>query len=110
MQIIAIKNLASGIRKYLIFSKTGIIVFGPEKSASNSRKRIQDYIQSMEDNGVSHRIMTAKEVNDEYKDQLKLPDEYLCVSEEDGGILRASKAVATLQVQMERGREGSICL
>ncbi|XP_011404967.1 PREDICTED: uncharacterized protein LOC100633392 [Amphimedon queenslandica] len=80
-----------------LYHKTGIIVFGPEKSASNSRKRIQDYIKSMEDNGVSHRVMRAKEVNDEYKDQLKLPDEYLCVSEEDGGILRASKAVDTLQ-------------
>ena len=79
-------------------SKTGIIVFGPEKSASTARKKIQGYIQSLKDNSVSHKVMSPKEVNDSYNDQLKLPEDYLCVFEEDGGTLRASKAVTTLQV------------
>ena len=89
----------------LFSSKTGIYVFGSKDSKGSLKgSSVADYIQSMEDNGVSHRVMTAKEVNDDYNDQLKLPDDYLCVSEEDGGILRASKAVDTLQVQMKRGR------
>ena len=49
-------------------------------------------------NGHSHKIMTGREVNELYPKQFKLPNDYLCVTEEDGGILKANTAVAALQV------------
>ena len=59
---------------------------------------IQQYAKSIEDNSVPHQVMPASKVNKKYSDLLQLPEDYLCLTEEDGGILRASKAVATLQV------------
>ena len=73
--------------------KTGIIIFGEEKTGL-----VQRYAKSLEDNSVPHQVMPAREANKKYSDQLQLPEDYLCLTEEDGGILRASKAVATLQV------------
>jgi len=52
----------------------------------------------MQVNNIPHKTMTGREANKQYSQQLKLPNDYLCVFEEWGGILRAAKAVATLQV------------
>ena len=73
--------------------KTGILVFGEAGS-----KPVQQYIDTVRECGVSHEVFTGREANRRYPDQLKLPDSYKCVYEHDAGILRASKAVTTLQV------------
>ena len=49
-------------------------------------------------NNIPHKIMTGREANREYNQQLQLPDDYLCIFEECGGILRATIAVAAMQV------------
>ena len=56
------------------------------------------YIDSLSQNNIPHRIFTGKEANEIYSDQLCLPEDYVCVIEDDGGILRANAAVAALQV------------
>ena len=82
------------ILSYMYYNrKTGSIIFAEEKIGL-----VQRYAKSMEDNLVPHQVMPAREANEKYSDQLQLPEDYLCLTEEDGGILRASKAVATLQV------------
>ena len=74
-------------------------MFGSRDSKGGlNEASVEYYIQSLKDNSVSHKVMSPNEVNDSYNDQLKLPEDYLCVFEEDGGTLRASKAVTTLQV------------
>ena len=74
----------------LSLRKTGMMVFGDAK--------VNSYIQSLKENNTPHRTMTGKEANAMYSKQLKLPDEYICVTEEDGGILKANTAVMALQV------------
>ena len=68
-------------------------MFGEERAGF-----VQQYAKLMEDNSVPYQVMPARDANKKYSDQLQLPEDYLCLIEEDGGILRASKAVATLQV------------
>ena len=76
--------------KQFVLRKTGILAFGDSK--------IQMYIDSLSQNNIPHRIFTGKEANEIYPDQLCLPEDYVCVMEDDGGILRANAAVAALQV------------
>ena len=64
--------------------------------------RVSEYIDSMKVNNVPHQVMSGREANKRYPQQLKLPEDYLCAFEEDGGILRASKAVAALQVWINK--------
>ena len=73
--------------------KTGILVFGEADS-----KPVCQYIDTVRECGVSHEVFAGREANRRYPDQLKLPDSYTCVYEYNAGILRASKAVNTLQV------------
>ena len=55
-------------------------------------------INALSENDVPHDVLSAAETNARYSDQLKLPDRYVCTFEHSGGILRANKAIATLQV------------
>ena len=64
----------------------------------NDDSVIQSYISSFRECGVPHEVFTGREANRRYPDQLKLPDSYKCVYEYDAGILRANRAVTTLQV------------
>ena len=50
-------------------------------------------------NGVESQLMSAKEVNEKYPNQLKLPDDYNCFFAKNNGLIRASHALATLQVR-----------
>ena len=77
----------------LPFRKTGILVFGEASS-----EPVQQYIDTVRECGVPHEVFTGREANRRYPDQLKLPDSYKCVYEYEAGILRANKAVTTLQV------------
>ena len=61
---------------------------------------IQPYIDSMKVNNVPHQVMSGREANERYPQQLKLPEDYLCALEHEAGILRASKAVAVIQVML----------
>ena len=74
--------------------KTGLLVFG---DANN--KYVHQYIDTVQKCGVSHDVFTGSEANRRYPDQLKLPDSYNCVYEPHAGVLRANRAVITLQVK-----------
>ena len=71
-------------------SKTGTIIFGGSD--------VDHFIKSLEANNIEHQVLSGEEANLKYPHQLQLPNDYTCVFEEYGGILRASKAVATIQV------------
>ena len=71
--------------------QTGITVFGDGEI-------VGQYIKSLETNNTPHQCLSGEEANLKYPHQLQLPNDYTCVFEEYGGILRASKAVATIQV------------
>ena len=71
-------------------SKTGTIIFGGSD--------VDHFIKSLEANNTPHQVLSGEEANLKYPHQLQLPNDYTCVFEEHGGILRASKAVATIQV------------
>ncbi len=59
---------------------------------------IKSYIRSLEQNNTPHTVMTGREANNKYPNQLKLPEDYICVTEDTGGILKANTAVSVLQV------------
>ena len=67
-------------------------MFGDEK--------VNSYIRSLKANGTPHKTMTGGEANERYSAQLKLPEDYVCVMDEEGGILRANAAVSALQVNI----------
>ena len=72
--------------------KTGKLVFG-------SASKVNAYYDSIHDKKkVSCVLMTSKETNEKYSKQLKLPDDFVCVFEDDAGLLKADVALAALQV------------
>ena len=73
--------------------KTGILMFG---EADNCKLRA--YIDSMKGCGIPYETFSGKEATRRYPHQLKLPDNYSCVFDQDGGLLRANRALAALQV------------
>lgn len=72
--------------------QTGIIIFG-----NPDVPELVQTIQSLEENQVAHEVFSGEEANKKYP-QLKIPAEYMCVFEKDGGILLADKALAAFQV------------
>ena len=78
---------------YSIFnSKTGLLGFGTSA--------ITSFSSALQSNNVRHKTLTGREVNEIYSNQLQLPDEYLCILSENGGMIKAAHAVATLQVSI----------
>ena len=71
-------------------------MLGPEGS-----RKVNYVATSLSTHGVAHQVFSGSEANSRYPQQLNLPENYKCVFEEDGGILRASKAVAALQVALD---------
>ena len=69
-------------------------MFGPKDS-----KKVNSVAASLSTHGVDHQVFSGSEANSRYPQQLNLPENYKCVFEKDGGILRASKAVATMQAR-----------
>ena len=68
-------------------------MFGPKGNSG-----VDSIVTSLSTHGVGHEVFSGSEANSRYPQQLKLPDDYSCVFEGGGGILRASKAVFALQV------------
>ena len=66
--------------------------------AFGKRNLVQHYADSLAAVGVTHKLMSGKEANQRYPMQLQLPDDYIAIFEGDGGILRANKALAAMQV------------
>lgn len=96
MYIYNIRRLPSGlIVDCPIFqpSRTGILVFGPKGNSG-----VESVVTSLGTHGVAHEVLSGSEANSKYPQQLKLPEDFTCVFEEGGGILRASKAVFAFQV------------
>ncbi len=75
---------------FLLDSENGCLAFGKEAVISFNKK--------MTVNGVDSQLMSGKEANDKYPKQLKLPDDYNCFFIKNCGMIRASHALATLQV------------
>ena len=73
--------------------KTGLLHFGPKND-----KELESVINCLALCGIPHEVMSSSEANQRYPDQLKLPDEYKCLSEPDAGMILSSKAVDTFQV------------
>ncbi len=49
-------------------------------------------------NGVESQLLSAKEINQKYSKQLKLPEDYKCFFAPKCGLVRASHALLALQV------------
>ena len=60
----------------------GILVFGPDSNTG-----VAATADSLASGGMAHERFTGQEANRRYPHQLRLPDDYQCVSEEGGGIL-----------------------
>ena len=56
------------------------------------------YHNSLDLNGVPHKVLTGREAKKLYSCQLSIPDDDRCIFEPNGGVLKASKALRTLQV------------
>ena len=56
-------------------------------------------VQSLEEKQVPHEVFNGEEAKSRYP-QLKIPADYRCVFEKDGGILLADKALAAFQVTL----------
>ena len=76
---------------FILDSENGCLAFGKEAVISFNKK--------MTANGVESQLMSGKEVNEKYPNQLKLPDDYNCFFIKNCGMIRASRALATLQVR-----------
>lgn len=59
---------------------------------------VTSYIEPMKENGVRYDILSGAEVTERYSKQMSFPGDYMSVYEGDSGILRAGRAVATMQV------------
>ena len=59
---------------------------------------VSETIKSLEESGVAYDVFSGEEANRRYP-QLKVPPDFICVFEKDGGILLADKALAAFQVR-----------
>ena len=76
---------------YMVTQRTGQLDFGPPKSES-----LQSVISCLQDERIAHQILTHEECAARFP-PLKLPEDSLIVYTSQGGIIRASKAVAMFQ-------------
>ena len=93
LSTLPITNTSCSVR-IVLYRKAGLLSIGERANIE-----IQSYINSLKACGVSHDVFTGSEANRRYPDQLKLPDRYNCVYEPHAGVLRANRAVITLQVK-----------
>ena len=77
----------------LALRKTGMYVVG-----ERGNKSVDEYIGPMKENGIVYKIFSGAEVSMKYSGQVNFPEDYQCVYEGDSGILKAHKAVETMQV------------
>ena len=56
-------------------------------------------MQALSTCGIPYSLLDAPEANEKIP-QLNIPMEYVCVIEEDGGILRAERALEAFQVHI----------
>ena len=69
------------------------MVFG-----GNGDPYVQQTIKSMKIANIPHDVLSGAEINRRFPKQMKIPDDYMCVIEEDAGILYAQKALRAMQV------------
>lgn len=67
---------------------------------SSENPVVRNVCKSLKTNGVSHEEYTAQTMMRRYPKQLTLPANHVGVLENDGGILKAAKAVQTFQVDL----------
>ncbi len=76
---------------YMVYHRTGYLDFGPPDNQS-----LLSVISSLKKEGIAHQILSHKEVTLRFP-TFRLPKDSLTVYTAEGGILRASKAVAMFQ-------------
>jgi sarcosine oxidase/L-pipecolate oxidase len=76
-----------------LYKCTGVMVFG-----ENGDPYVQQTIKSMKIASIPHDVLSGAEINRRFPKQMKIPDDYVCVIEEDAGILYAQKALRAMQV------------
>ena len=84
--------MQTGLYNY-IDRKTGIIGF-----ANMGKEGYESYLKSMIDNDIPFQQWTGEEANKLYPCQLNVDPSIECIYEEDGGILKASVGLRTVQV------------
>ena len=73
--------------------RTGVMVFG-----ESNAPYVVTTAESLRQANIAHEVFTGHEAKRRYPHQLKIPDTYMCVREEDGGILYAQRALKAVQV------------
>ena len=63
------------------------------------KEGLEMYLDAMRSNGLPFELWTGREANGAFPRQLNIDPSTKCIYEEDGGILKASVALRTLQVQ-----------
>ena len=58
----------------------------------------QSYLDSMKDNDILFKLWTGEEANKRFPRQLNVDPSVMCIYEEDGGVLKASVGLRTIQV------------
>ncbi|XP_047324804.1 probable sarcosine oxidase [Impatiens glandulifera] len=77
---------------YNVYFKTSHLDFGPSDNPS-----LLHVISSCEINKIDHRILDAHQVFDEMSGRIKIPDDWIGVATELGGIIKPTKAVSMFQ-------------
>ena len=68
--------------------------------APGANRVVTSIADSLAQNKVPHEVFSGREAKRRYPHQLKIPDEYTCVFEDGGGILKSQNAVAAFQVHI----------
>lgn len=76
---------------YMVYHQTGQLDFGPQSSTS-----LHSVVSNLVEENIEHEVLTHEECKARFP-ILKLPEDSLIVYTKQGGIIRASKAVAMFQ-------------
>ena len=74
--------------------RTGGVACGKEGG-----RELSSVLRAVKSCNIPHKLMSASETN-RIIPQLNIPEDYICVQEEDGGIIHARSAIKVLQVHV----------
>ncbi|XP_058068145.1 probable sarcosine oxidase [Magnolia sinica] len=77
---------------YRVYTKTPQFDMGP-----SDNKSLQSVIESCRSNSIPHRILDRRQVAEQFRGAFDIPDGWIGLSTEMGGIIRPTKAVSMFQ-------------
>ncbi|KAF6155630.1 hypothetical protein GIB67_034725 [Kingdonia uniflora] len=84
---------------YRVYYKTAHFDMGP-----SSNKTLIAVMECCESNAIPHRVLTPKQVSEEFSGRFELPEGWVGLSTELGGVLKPTKAVSMFQtLAIKRG-------